>query len=66
MMPLTLAIMGDAVSLKYRQVALSRILVFGISGQIAGGVVAGPIAAIPAGAACWWFAPSPLSSGLSP
>ena len=46
MMPLTLAIMGDAVSLKYRQVALSRILVFGISGQIAGGVVAGPIAAI--------------------
>ena len=43
MMPLTLAIMGDAVSLKYRQVALSRILVFGISGQIAGGVVAGPI-----------------------
>jgi MFS family permease len=41
MMPLTLAIMGDAVSLKYRQVALSRILVFGISGQIAGGVVAG-------------------------
>jgi predicted MFS family arabinose efflux permease len=46
MMPLTLAIMGDAVSLKYRQVALSRILVFGISGQIAGGVLAGPIAAI--------------------
>jgi len=46
MMPLTLAIMGDAVSLKYRQVALSRILVFGISGQIAGGVVAGPIAAV--------------------
>ncbi|MCA3367128.1 MAG: MFS transporter [Roseomonas sp.] len=46
MMPLTLAIMGDAVSLKFRQVALSRILVFGISGQIAGGVVAGPIAAI--------------------
>jgi predicted MFS family arabinose efflux permease len=46
MMPLTLAIMGDAVSLKYRQVALSRILIFGISGQIAGGVVAGPIAAV--------------------
>jgi predicted MFS family arabinose efflux permease len=46
MMPLTLAIMGDAVSLKYRQVALSRILIFGISGQIAGGVVAGPIAAL--------------------
>ncbi len=46
MMPLTLAIMGDAVSLKYRQVALSRILIFGITGQIAGGAVAGPIAAI--------------------
>jgi predicted MFS family arabinose efflux permease len=46
MMPLTLAIMGDAVSLKFRQVALSRILIFGISGQIAGGVVAGPIAAV--------------------
>ncbi|MCA3326539.1 MAG: MFS transporter [Roseomonas sp.] len=46
MMPLTLAIMGDAVSLKYRQVALSRILIFGIGGQIAGGVVAGPIAAL--------------------
>ena len=35
-MPLTLAIMADAVPLKDRQVALSRMLVFGISGQIAG------------------------------
>jgi predicted MFS family arabinose efflux permease len=46
MMPLTLAIMGDAVPLKDRQVALSRMLVFGISGQIAGGAIAGPIAAV--------------------
>lgn len=45
MMPLTLAIMGDAVPLRDRQVALSRMLVFGISGQIAGGAIAGPIAA---------------------
>jgi predicted MFS family arabinose efflux permease len=46
MMPLTLAIMGDAVPLAYRQLALSRILVFGISGQIAGGAIAGPVAAV--------------------
>lgn len=46
MMPLTLAIMGDAVPLQDRQVALSRMLVFGISGQIAGGAIAGPVAAI--------------------
>jgi predicted MFS family arabinose efflux permease len=46
MMPLTLAIMADAVPLKDRQVALSRMLVFGISGQIAGGAVAGPVAAL--------------------
>ena len=46
MMPLTLAIMGDAVPLKDRQVALSRMLVFGITGQIAGGAIAGPVAAI--------------------
>jgi predicted MFS family arabinose efflux permease len=46
MMPLTLAIMGDAVPLRHRQVALSRILVFGISGQIAGGAMAGPVAAM--------------------
>jgi predicted MFS family arabinose efflux permease len=46
MMPLTLAIMADAVPMRDRQVALSRMLVFGISGQIAGGAVAGPIAAL--------------------
>ncbi|MBW6400130.1 MFS transporter [Roseomonas sp. HJA6] len=46
MMPLTLAIMGDAVPLRDRQVALSRMLVFGISGQIAGGAIAGPVAAL--------------------
>ncbi len=45
-MPLTLAIMGDAVPLKDRQVAISRLLVFAITGQIAGGVVAGPVAAV--------------------
>lgn len=46
MMPLTLAIMADAVPPKFRQVALSRMLIFGISGQIAGGAVAGPLAAV--------------------
>jgi predicted MFS family arabinose efflux permease len=46
MMPLTLAIMADAVPLEDRQVALSRMLVFGISGQIAGGAIAGPVAAL--------------------
>jgi predicted MFS family arabinose efflux permease len=46
MMPLTLAILGDAVPLKERQLALSRILVFGITGQIAGGAVAGPLGAL--------------------
>lgn len=46
MMPLTLAIMADAVPLQDRQVALSRMLIFGISGQIAGGAIAGPIAAV--------------------
>lgn len=46
MMPLTLAIMGDAVPMRDRQVALSRMLVFGISGQIAGGAIAGPVAAL--------------------
>ncbi len=45
MMPLTLAIMADAVPMRDRQVALSRMLVFGISGQIAGGAIAGPVAA---------------------
>lgn len=46
MMPLTLAIMADAVPLRDRQVALSRMLIFGISGQIAGGAIAGPVAAL--------------------
>lgn len=46
MMPLTLAIMADAVPMRDRQVALSRMLVFGISGQIAGGAIAGPVAAL--------------------
>ncbi len=46
MMPLTLAIMADAVPLRDRQVALSRMLIFGISGQIAGGAIAGPVAAV--------------------
>jgi len=45
-MPLTLAVMGDAVPMKDRQVAISRLLVFAITGQIAGGVVAGPVAAL--------------------
>ena len=40
-MPLTLALVGDAVPIKERQVALSRLLVFAIGGQIGGGVLAG-------------------------
>jgi predicted MFS family arabinose efflux permease len=40
-MPLTLASVGDAVPIKDRQVALSRLLVFSIVGQIAGGALAG-------------------------
>ena len=40
-MPLTLAAVGDAVPIKDRQVALSRLLVFSIGGQIAGGALAG-------------------------
>ena len=40
-MPLTLAAVGDAVPIKDRQVALSRLLVFSIVGQIAGGALAG-------------------------
>lgn len=40
-MPLTLATIGDAFPIKERQVALSRILVFAIGGQIGGGVLAG-------------------------
>ncbi|SDB72373.1 MFS transporter [Belnapia rosea] len=40
-MPLTLAAVGDAVPMQGRQVALSRLLVFSIVGQIAGGALAG-------------------------
>ncbi|MFC7542001.1 MFS transporter [Siccirubricoccus deserti] len=43
-MPLTLAAIGDAVPLKERQVALSRLLVFAIGGQIGGGALAGLLA----------------------
>ncbi|MCO6417613.1 MFS transporter [Siccirubricoccus sp. KC 17139] len=43
-MPLTLATIGDAVPMKDRQVALSRVLVFAIGGQIGGGVLAGLLA----------------------
>ncbi|MDN3563753.1 MFS transporter [Paeniroseomonas aquatica] len=42
-MPLTLAAVGDAVPLRDRQVALSRLLVFSIVGQIAGGALAGAL-----------------------
>lgn len=42
-MPLTLAVVGDAVPLKDRQVALSQLLMFAITGQIAGGVLAGAV-----------------------
>jgi len=40
-MPVTIAIIGDAVPMAQRQVAISRLLVFAISGQIAGGALAG-------------------------
>jgi predicted MFS family arabinose efflux permease len=40
-LPVTLAIMGDAVPMAQRQVAISRLLVFAITGQIAGGALAG-------------------------
>ena len=42
-MPLTLASVGDAVPMQGRQVALSRLLVFSIVGQIAGGALAGAL-----------------------
>jgi predicted MFS family arabinose efflux permease len=38
--PLTLALLGDAVEMDRRQVALSRFLAFAILGQIAGGAMA--------------------------
>lgn len=45
-MPVTLAMIGDAVPLAQRQVALSRLLAFAITGQIMGGAVAGPVASV--------------------
>ncbi len=45
-MPITLAMIGDAVPLAQRQVALSRLLMFAITGQILGGAVAGPVALV--------------------
>jgi predicted MFS family arabinose efflux permease len=40
-MPLSIAMVGDSVGMGGRQVALSRLLAFAITGQIAGGSVAG-------------------------
>ena len=45
-MPVTLAMIGDAVPMAQRQVALSRLLMFAIVGQIMGGAVAGPVASV--------------------
>jgi predicted MFS family arabinose efflux permease len=43
-MPLTLAAMGDAVPIRERQVALSRLVAFAIAGQVGGGALAGVLA----------------------
>jgi len=40
-MPLAIALVGDAVPMQHRQVALSRLLAFVITGQIAGGSLSG-------------------------
>lgn len=40
-MPLAIALVGDSVPMRDRQVALSRLLAFVLTGQIAGGTVAG-------------------------
>jgi predicted MFS family arabinose efflux permease len=40
-MPLAIALVGDSVGMKDRQVALSRLLAFAITGQIAGGSISG-------------------------
>lgn len=45
-MPLTLASVADAVPMAERQVALSRVVVFSIAGQIAGGALAGVLAPV--------------------
>jgi predicted MFS family arabinose efflux permease len=59
-MPLTLAAVGDAVPIEGRQVALSRLLVFSIVGQIAGGAVAGAL-----GGVIGWRGVMLLCAGLS-
>jgi predicted MFS family arabinose efflux permease len=59
-MPLTLAAVGDAVPIEGRQVALSRLLVFAIVGQIAGGAVAGAL-----GEAIGWRGVMLLCAGLA-
>ena len=59
-MPVTLAMIGDAVPLAQRQVALSRLLTFAIAGQILGGAVAGPVAAI-----AGWRGVIALCAGIS-
>ncbi|MBD0273355.1 MAG: MFS transporter [Acetobacteraceae bacterium] len=43
-MPLSLATVGDAVPMRDRQVALSRLIVFAIAGQVGGGALAGVLA----------------------
>ncbi|CAA9238218.1 MAG: FIG00804639: hypothetical protein [uncultured Acetobacteraceae bacterium] len=43
-MPLSLATVGDAVDMRGRQVALSRLIVFAIAGQVGGGALAGVLA----------------------
>ncbi len=40
-MPLSLALVGDSVPMQQRQVALSRLLVFAIGGQVVGGALGG-------------------------
>jgi len=43
-MPLSIALVGDSVPMQNRQVALSRLLAFVITGQIAGGSISGLLA----------------------
>ncbi len=43
-MPLSLATVGDAVAMRERQVALSRLIAFAIAGQVGGGALAGALA----------------------
>jgi predicted MFS family arabinose efflux permease len=44
-MPLAMALIGDTVRVEERQVALSRLLLFAITGQVAGGAAAGVLEA---------------------